>query len=99
MSAGENVTNSEPLESVKEAPPLRRLLCFLSCRNKKGRPPAGTGTEIFLRVYAQNIIPQVICRSADRYSTEFKQQFIEQSMGDLAFQKKIGSIINVGVRR
>ena len=31
------------------APPLRRLLCFLSCRNKKGRPPAGTSGSIVIK--------------------------------------------------
>ena len=29
----------------------RLLLCLLSCQHKKVRPPAGTGSNFFLRVY------------------------------------------------
>ena len=31
----------EQFERERVVPPLSRLLCFLSCRSKKGRPPAG----------------------------------------------------------
>ena len=39
---------------------LGRLLCYLSCRNKKGRPPAGTGTEIFKKSPTPNVHLSVI---------------------------------------
>ncbi len=34
-------SRGEQFERERVVPPLSRLLCFLSCRSKKGRPPAG----------------------------------------------------------
>ena len=38
-------SRGEQFERERVAPPLSRLLCLLSCRSKKGRPPAGSTSQ------------------------------------------------------
>ena len=38
-------SRGEQFERERVAPPLSRLLCLLSCRSKKGRPPAGRTSQ------------------------------------------------------
>ena len=58
--------------SARSAPPLCRLLCLLSCRSKKVRPPAGTSTVI---AYGDVILR---CKITGRVMTRPYNAVVEQ---------------------